>query len=199
MSSTTTLALFDFDGTLTNKDSAVEFIKFTHPKNWWWKILWLSPILVGVKTGLLDEGPSKQKVLKAFYKGWSKAQFEAQAQVYTERILSNIVRQDGLAQIKEHQAKGHRVLLVSASCEEWLSTWAKKQGMELVATRMEYEQGKFTGKLQGLNCKGPEKVRRVKELLNLADFSSIYAYGDTSGDREMLAIATHPHYRHFNQ
>jgi phosphatidylglycerophosphatase C len=50
------------------------------------------------------------------------------------------------------------------------------------------ERGWFTGAFSGPNCRGEEKVQRLREKFG-ADLRLAAAYGDTSGDREMLAIA----------
>ena len=70
--------------------------------------------------------------------------------------------------------------------------------MRLLATLLETENGIVTGKLSGKNCYGPEKVARIKSEFRLEEYDNIYAYGDSSGDTEMLAIATKPYYRKFD-
>ena len=51
--------------------------------------------------------------------------------------------------------------------------------------------GRCRGTLDAPNCRGPEKVNRL-----LARFGAkpdvLYAYGDSSGDRDLLALADHP-------
>jgi phosphoserine phosphatase len=71
-------------------------------------------------------------------------------------------------------------------------------GIEIISTEIEISNNKITGKLSTANCYGPEKVNRLKKLLSMDDYSTIYAYGDSKGDREMLALAQHPHFKPFN-
>ena len=89
------------------------------------------------------------------------------------------------------------MLVVSASLADWVGGWCADQGLELVATEAEVAAGRITGSFAGANCHGPEKVRRITALLDPADYAPIHAYGDSGGDREMLALASEPHYRPF--
>ena len=75
--------------------------------------------------------------------------------------------------------------------------WCADQGLELAATEAEVAAGRITGNFAGANCHGPEKVRRIKALLDPADYAPVHVYGDSGGDREMLALATEPHYKPF--
>ena len=65
----------------------------------------------------------------------------------------------------------------------------------VVCTRLEQDaSGRLTGRLQGANCRGPEKARRLRAWLEaegLAD-AEVWAYGDSEGDAELLAQADHP-------
>ncbi|HEY0274315.1 MAG TPA: HAD-IB family phosphatase, partial [Chitinophaga sp.] len=92
--------------------------------------------------------------------------------------------------IQEHLAAGHRVIVVTASAEEWVRPFCQGMGIEVIGSRMETDaEGRLTGKLLGLNCNGEEKVCRIKAQVDLSAYTSIYAYGDSSGDRPMLALA----------
>ena len=79
-----------------------------------------------------------------------------------------------------------------------LKNFAKDNRMELIVTELEVKDGCYTGKIKGKNCLGPQKVVRIKEKYDLSDFDEIFAYGDTSGDKEMLEIADKKHYRYFS-
>ena len=70
-------------------------------------------------------------------------------------------------------------------------------GVRLIATNLVIDQGKITGNIDGNNCYGEEKVNRIKQLYDLNSYSIIYAYGDSSGDRPMLALAQKPFYKPF--
>ena len=67
----------------------------------------------------------------------------------------------------------------------------------LLATELEITEGKITGKLRGKNCHGEEKVARIKAAYDLSKFENIFCYGDSEGDKPMLALATQAHYKPF--
>ena len=87
------------------------------------------------------------------------------------------------------------MVVVSASIDSWLQKWCDYYQIELIATQLEFKNGKLTGRFATKNCYGIEKVNRIKAQFDLTKFEHIYAYGDSAGDKEMLAISTHPHYK----
>ena len=192
------LALFDFDGTVTTKDSFLEFLKFYKGySGFYLGFALLSPYLIAMKLKLIPNWKAKEIVLKYFLNGLEKDKMEQIAQTFTTEIIPSLLRPKALEQIRSHQEKGDDIYLVSASAESWLKFWCEEIGINLIATKLEIVNEKITGKLDGKNCHGPEKVARIKAQIDLHNYSEIYAYGDSSGDTEMLELATHPHYRHF--
>ena len=99
--------------------------------------------------------------------------------------------------IKEHQNNNDVVVVVSASAENWISGWCQQNNINYLATRLEIINGNLSGKLSGPNCNGEEKVNRIKANYTLSDYSTIYCYGDTNGDKPMLQLATFTAYRPF--
>jgi phosphoserine phosphatase len=59
--------------------------------------------------------------------------------------------------------------------------------------------GKITGNLMGNNCNGGEKVIRIKQLYDTQQYDEIYCFGDTGGDKPMLALATQSFYKPFRK
>ena len=193
------LVLFDFDGTITKDDSLIKFIRFVagDAKTLWGMIL-LSPMLITYKLKLIPNYKAKQYMLSYFFKGISEEKFMQVANEYSLKHIDTIVRPKAMEKIAWHKEQGHAVVVVSASIESWLKPWCDKNNIDLIATRLEIEDGKLTGKFATKNCYGIEKVNRIKEKYNLAEYSIIYAYGDSSGDKEMLSIANERHYKHFD-
>jgi phosphatidylglycerophosphatase C len=192
------LALFDFDGTITRKDSWLEFIKFTHGKGRYYLGLWiLSPMLVLYLTKLIKNEQAKIFMFRYFYGGWKYEKFKKAGEDFCEKIIPGMLRTTAIEKIKQHQQQGHRVILITASAREWVAPWCKKMNMEIISTEVEIIAQTVSGKLATPNCYGQEKVNRLKALLNPAHYNTIYAYGDSSGDTEMLALAQHPHYKYF--
>ena len=111
--------------------------------------------------------------------------------------IDKIVRPKAIEKINWHKNQGHKVVVVSASIECWLRPWCEKNGLELIATKLEIKDDIVTGKLLSKNCYGVEKVNRIKELYNIEKYDYIYAYGDSSGDKQMLELAHEKFYKPF--
>ncbi len=192
------LAIFDFDGTITTKDSFEDFILFS---NGWLKtstgLLQELPALMGYLFGSMSNSEAKQKIFARFYKGWSKDQFNLFAQKYAEEFLPNIVRSKAMTRIAWHKREGHKIIVVSASFENYLKLWCDNHDLGLLSTEIEIKDNKLTGKFATKNCHGEEKINRIKAAYNLADFDFVYAYGDTKGDLALKAIANEFQYKPF--
>jgi phosphatidylglycerophosphatase C len=198
MSDKTSLALFDFDGTISSKDSFVAFMKFTHGTPVFaFRMAMGFLTFAGWKLGLVKSHFTKVKALRSFYKGWTEEQMTDARKRFTSEVIPTILFPKAIAKINWHKEQGHRVVVVTASCDAWLGDWTKQTGLEILCTEMELKNGVHTGELSKPNCRGKEKVNRIKQLLNLEDYSAVYAYGNDHGDNQMLAIADHPHFREF--
>ena len=192
------LALFDFDGTITKDDSLLKFIRFVvGDGRFIFGLVVLSPILVAYKLKLIPNYKAKQYMLSWFFKGMSKDAFLKVANEYSLVHIDKILRPKAIEKINWHKNQGHKVVVVSASIEFWLRPWCEKNGLELIATKLEIKDDIVTGKLLSKNCYGVEKVNRIKEIYNLKDFEYIYSYGDSSGDKQMLELAHEKFYKPF--
>lgn len=192
------LALFDFDGTITYNDSFLEIIKFQKGKWAFYKgFLFMAPIMVLFKLKVIPNWKAKEMVITYFFKGDTYHDFQKKCDDFAETIIPKMLRPKAYKKIEEHKKRGDRVILVSASAENWLQSWTKKMDIELIGTQLETKDGQVTGKLCSRNCYGPEKLKRVLDILDLKEFENIYVYGDSRGDKEILAIATEAYYRHF--
>ena len=192
------IAFFDFDGTITTQDSLPDFIKFAIGKpKYYLGLCLLSPILLAYVLKLLPNHIAKEKMISYFFKGWPEKNFQTVADEYAAHQIDKIVRPKALEKLHWHQEQGHKVVIVSASMKSWLKKWCDTQNVELISTQLEIKQGKLTGKFATKNCHGKEKVNRIKEQYSLQDYSYIYAYGDSSGDKDMLKLANEAFYKPF--
>jgi HAD superfamily phosphoserine phosphatase-like hydrolase len=98
-----------------------------------------------------------------------------------------------------HKEQGNKVVIVSASMECWLKPWCDKHNLELIATKIEIKEDVLTGKFLTKNCHGIEKVNRINKIYVLSEYDYIYAYGDSSGDRELLSLANEKFYKPFRK
>ena len=192
------LALFDFDGTITTTDTFVEFIRFNKGfLRFAVGFFLLSPFILAFKLKLYPNWKAKELVLTYFFKGTPIATFQAKCHDFYTKKLPKLIRPKALEEIAKHQAAGYEICLVSASPELWIRDWAKEQNVKLIGTKLEVIDNKITGKITGKNCYGFEKECRVKAAYDLSTYDVIEAYGDSSGDHELLALAHKAHFKPF--
>ncbi len=194
-----TIAFFDFDGTITRKDSMLELIRYAKGDvHYFTGLIRLSPWLIAMKAGLLKNEKVKEKMLALYFKNIPLSEFNETCLAFSQKVLPSFVRKYALKAIAFHKEKGHEIVVVTASAENWVKPWCEMNSIKIIATQLETDMDLLiTGKLRGLNCNGDEKVNRIKSAYNLSDFEEIYCYGDSAGDKPMLEIATHSFYRHF--
>ena len=192
------LALFDFDGTITKNDSLIKFIRFVagDAKTLWGMML-LSPILTAYKLKIIPNYKAKQIMFSYFFKGIAEHQFQKVTEEYSLKHIDTMLRPKAMERIAWHKEQEHTVVVVSASIECWLKPWCDRNGLDLIATKIEIKNGLVTGKLLTKNCYGIEKANKVKEVYILDDYDYIYAYGDSRGDRELLELASESFYKPF--
>lgn len=99
--------------------------------------------------------------------------------------------------INWHKDRGDEIRVVSASLDLYLEPWCKQNNIALSCNEVEAIRGTITGNFIGHDCSSYEKRRRVENAYNLSDFTNIYAYGDTSEDKELLKLANYPFYQYF--
>ncbi|HZC15765.1 MAG TPA: HAD-IB family hydrolase, partial [Caulobacteraceae bacterium] len=137
-----------------------------------------------------DRGRPKAAAVGVFLGGTPRAEIEDAARGFAEGHARRMLRPDALRAWARWREQGARLVIVTASPEEIVQPFARGLGADvLIATRLAYDdQGRLTGRLDGENCRGREKVRRLKAEFG-PDMRLEAAYGDSEGDREMLAIA----------
>lgn len=192
------LALFDFDGTITTKDSMIEFLLYAVGKKaYYLGLLKLTPMLVAYKLKLYPNYRAKEKFLFHFFNNMRPKEFQELSAKYANEEIDKIVRKEALERIAWHKEQGDEVVIISASMECWLKAWCDKREIRLIATKLALDSSIFTGKFITKNCYGQEKVNRLRELYQTEEYSYIYAYGDSRGDKELLALADESFYKPF--
>ncbi len=190
------LVLFDFDGTLTQKDTLFQFIRYYHGAIIFLAgLAVLSPVLVFLKLGLLDNGKAKEIVLRFFFKDTPLEIFNSRCSDFAQKRIPALIRPSAMLRLSNALKDQSKVVVVSASPENWVMPWCNSLNIQCIATRLQVVDQRISGKINGKNCHGKEKVTRIKEVLSLDDFDQIIAYGDSKGDREMLQLAHQVHYQ----
>jgi phosphatidylglycerophosphatase C len=186
------LAAFDFDGTLTVRDSFAAFLRWrTTRTGWGIGLLRLLPEIVSYPFRR-DRGRLKAASVRMFLKGLGREELAAEADAFAGTAWDRLMRPDALIAWAAHRQAGDLLVIVTASPEEVVAPFARRLGADaLIGTRLAWTpDGRVAAGLDGANCRGPVKVKRLRQRFGEA-VSPTYAYGDTSGDREMLALASH--------
>ncbi|MCH5301477.1 MAG: haloacid dehalogenase-like hydrolase [Prevotella sp.] len=187
---------FDFDGTLTTGDTLLAFIKYAKGNAaFLWGFLLHLPLLVLMKLRLYPNWKCKQRVFAHFFKGMSLSAFDRLCQQFAlER--RDLLRPAGTDCIKAALAEGSQVVVVSASIDNWVRPFFDLP-VTVAGTQVEVVDGLLTGRFASKNCYGQEKVRRLTDLLPRRNDYTLIAFGDSRGDRELLAFADESHYKPF--
>lgn len=192
------IVAFDFDGTITTKDSFTTFLKWrAGPVRWWVGCLQLIPAALAYLVHR-DRGRIKAAAVKVYLRGVPHDRLEADAQRFASLFAQRLFRPDAVATWKRWRDRGARLVIVTASPDVVVAPFGRGLGADLVlGTQLSYDaDNRVLGAFSGPNCRGAEKVVRLHEVFG-PDLRLAAAYGDTSGDTEMLAIADEAGFRVF--
>jgi phosphatidylglycerophosphatase C len=194
------LVAFDFDGTLTVRDSFMAFIAWRSGAPRF--LLGMIQLIPAALAYLIhrDRGLIKMAAVRIFLGGLDRKTLEASADGFARAASGMLFRPDALAAWNGWGTQGATRVICTASPEILIAPFAKRLGAEdLIGTRLEFDdQDRVTGRFIGLNCRAAEKIARLKQAYG-PDLKLTAAYGDTSGDTEMLAAAERKGYRVFTQ
>jgi len=194
------VAVFDVDGTLLRCDCLwLAATRSRGPLGQLVAALACLPWLIGWQLKLVSTGRFKQQAIAAFQicETFNRPEIHGLGASDWLMELRGQLRPEVLERLRWHQGRGDRVLLCSASPRMLLQPLADWLDVELLCTELQRMDGYWQPKLVGTNCKGPEKVRRLRDHLGPLEGLAIEAYGDSKGDRELLLAAERPHYRSF--
>lgn len=193
------LAIFDIDYTITRKETLMELFKYVISKDKR-NIRFLPRALFcgtmyGVK--VYDEKMVKQKFLK-FIDNIKEEELAELVKHFYEDRLSKILYEDAIKMMKKLKSEGYDIYLISASPEFYVKEFYNLKEVDMViGTKFEIKDGVFTRKMQGENCKGEEKVRRLKEVLKEkkieVDFKESYMFSDSLSDKPLLDLVGKPY------
>lgn len=181
----------DFDGTLTTADSMFRIILFHRGRLWLYAtLLMMSPLIALMFLGIISNHRTKEILLHRCFGNISEADFISLCQRFADNNRS-IMRTELYERLKHEQQQGNKVIVITASPERWVSRFVPE--FEVIGTKLEFTDKGFTGRFLTPNCYGQEKVNRL--IAAYPDIKAnrkkyhITAYGDSKGDRELLAYA----------
>ena len=191
------VAAFDVDRTVTTRDCVVPFLRHVAGTFPFAARMTMASgrILPAVARG--DRDRAKETATRIVFGGRRACDVDAAGEAFATVVVRSWLRTDTLARLRWHQESGHEVVLVSASFTAYLLPLARQLGVDAVlGTELAVgPDGLLTGALANANCRGAEKVRRLHAWVSArhGDRANVelWAYGDSPGDRELLADADH--------
>ncbi len=185
----------DFDGTLTSKDTLLEFIRFAKGNvHCLIGFLLFSPLIALMFMKLYPNYKSKQKLFSYFFKGMPIEEFNRLGSDFAASS-KHLLRPGGQEMIRKSREEGTEVVVVSASIDNWVQPFFPD--LKVIGTQIEVENGRLTGRFLSKNCYGQEKINRLLELFPDRENYYLIAYGDSNGDRKLLDFADESYYKPF--
>lgn len=188
------VAVFDFDKTLSTRDNVIPFLRAAVGRTrLMGALLAISPRLVAAALDDDRRDAAKIALVRRTLAGYDAGRLEAASERFADDVFAHRLRPDVVQRVAWHRDQGHELVIVSASFADYLVPVAIRLGgfAAVLATELAVgDDGRLTGDLAGPNVRGPEKVRRLDEWLARDGRPAfVWAYGDSTGDRDLLARA----------
>lgn len=205
-----TIHAFDFDGTLTKRDTLIEFIRYVKGnKEFLLGFLKHLHLLILMKLGIMPNWKTKRIIFQYFFGGMPIEKFDEHCAKFAHDKAA-LLRKKGMAAVNKALMDGDKVVIISASIENWVAPFFKELNspatptsdpiphpVNIIGTKVQVVDGKLTGRFLTKNCYGKEKVNRLLEQYPDRETYTLIAYGDSRGDVELLDLADEGHYREF--
>jgi HAD superfamily hydrolase (TIGR01490 family) len=191
-----TLALFDFDGTITTCETMPDFVKKSiSAYRFRFAQVALTPVVLAHRCGIASSKILRNAVVQACYKGASASHMRVVGAAYARDHIPCVLREEAVRRIAWHKDSGHTIAVVSGALDYYLAPWCKAAGLELICSSLDERDGILTGRYQGEQCLRQEKARRVCARYDMKAYQDIYAYGDSPEDNDLLDLANKRFYR----
>lgn len=193
-----TLALFDFDGTITVMDSTLSFYKFLYNS----KVLFLYNhyflclhYVMLYRLKLISYLILKKKRLDIHTSKFNDSEILKLSEEYYKKYFFKLLNPKAIDRINWHKNQGHELWVISASYDFLLQKWSMENGLNLITNKTSLDNCKR--QINGMDVNYESKVEYLKLKVDLESYSDIYAYGDSDGDKAMLDIANFKFYKPF--
>ena len=193
------ITVFDFDGTITTKDTFALFLRYyAGTPKWAAKILTLLPIFSAYGLRIIDRNTVKIHVIRRFFKNAKKDMLDAKAEQFAADVIPGLIRPQAQACLDIKKSSPESLYICSASIAPYLRAWGRTQNIHnILATELDSSEDRYTGEIKGWNIWGEGKVRRIFAEFAPNQVRIMEAYGDSRGDRELLHAAKASYYRPF--
>lgn len=192
------IAAFDFDGTLTRRDTLLPFLVWScGARRVAQAVAVAAPGAARARVSRLEQELHHRDVTKVALVrqlfGGREASWLAERGEEFAHTLDARLRPSMVDRLDWHRGRGHELVIVSASLAAYLKPFAARQGVDhVIAVEPAVgDDGRLTGELAHPNVRGAEKERRLRRWFGDAVPVELWAYGNSSGDRELLAMADH--------
>jgi phosphatidylglycerophosphatase C len=188
------VAAFDVDGTLTTRDCVRPFLERVAGRHRLVTSLMRRPLATLVAAVRRDRDRFKEIIVGGSLRGKLITDVESTGEQFAQYVLVNWLRPDTLRRLRWHQQSGHHTVIVSASLAAYVRPLALRLGIDDVLCTDSTRSGdRYGDRLIGPNCRADEKRRRLDLWLEERRWGNaeVWAYGNSAGDRELLARADH--------
>lgn len=187
-------AIFDLDRTITRLATWTPFLFYVNGMRpgFLVQIPLIALRMIGYKLGLCSRDSIKEQGLRTLARH-DRATLEARAKAFIDRRLATGLRPGALAVIEAHRARGDRLIMATASIDVVADALGRALGFdEVVSTRLKWGADGVHPEMDGPNCYGAEKLRRIDEARRQRPFQGpVYAYSDDISDFELLCQVDH--------
>lgn len=189
------IAAFDFDGTITQRDTLAGFLRQVGGTGLFARSMAAhAPSMI---RGLRDDelrDSSKMAVLGRILAGRPEREVIEHGERYAQ-VLPLRFRPEVVERITWHRNEGHELVMLSASLVYYLRPVANALGFDhVIGVEMALDDdARLTGNFTTPNVRAAQKELRLRDWLgDDARRIEMWAYGNSSGDEQLLAMADHP-------
>lgn len=195
------LAIFDFDGTISKKDSTNFFLKNSFGRIYFFYGYYVRFIHLYIlsKIGLYNFIKLKEKRISFFLKNIPSKKFNQFVRKFNNHFFKSHLKLTALNRLDWHKKRNHRIVILSATLQPLLSEWSLANHYTLIANNLSFQNDTLTGSFERPDCSYDEKVVRLKEVIDLDNFEYIYGYGDTPSDLCFLNVVDESYFEYFKR
>lgn len=193
------LAIFDFDGTISNNDSLKDYLRFCEGK-WKFFLKYYLLFIFDLIKCLYDRKlflKLKTKRINFFFRDKNVDVLSSKANKYYKYRFKDILKSSAIQRLEWHRLMNHEIVILSASLDIILKKWCKENNFHLITNTLQMKDNKYTGNFTEEDCNGRQKVVMLLKNFNLNDYDKTYGYGDTKGDLDFLELVDKKYYQYF--